>query len=103
MKKAVIILVLILSICIIPHAQIHQVSGHVELADEGVVPGIPVVEVDTKYGAVTDIDGNFKMTVRNSPPRLLISYVGYKDTIVVVKYYEQPINIVLQPLDTDLE
>ena len=43
------------------------------------LPGASVMEEKTKKGVVTDINGNFEITVENSDAMLLISYIGYKE------------------------
>lgn len=40
--------------------------------------GVTVAEQGTQNGAITDIDGNFSITVSSAKPVLSISYVGYK-------------------------
>lgn len=58
-------------------AQGKQISGVVNDAF-GPVIGASVLEKGTSNGVITDLDGNFKLTVSNDNAVLLISYVGYK-------------------------
>jgi iron complex outermembrane receptor protein len=42
------------------------------------LPGASIIEEKTKKGTVTDVDGNFEITVEDSGAILLVSYIGYK-------------------------
>lgn len=46
-------------------------------ADEQPLPGVNVIEKGTNNGAVTDIDGNYRITVASEDAILMFSYVGY--------------------------
>lgn len=49
----------------------------------GEVIGVSVkVKGNTSVGAVTDVNGNFKLTVPNGAKELVFSYVGYDDQVV---------------------
>ncbi|RHK20658.1 SusC/RagA family TonB-linked outer membrane protein, partial [Bacteroides xylanisolvens] len=56
--------------------------------------GVTVIEKGTTNGAVTDLDGNYKMTTKTATPVLVFSYVGYqtKETHAT----ENIVNIVLE-------
>lgn len=60
-------------------AQQRQVTGIVkDLAGEPII-GASVLEKGTTNGVITDLDGNFKLTVSNAEKAVLqISYVGYQ-------------------------
>lgn len=45
--------------------------------DEQPLPGVNVIEKGTNNGAVTDIDGNYRITVGSEDATLVFSYVGY--------------------------
>tara|TARA_R110002050_G_scaffold261556_1_gene401571 strand:- start:25893 stop:28922 length:3030 start_codon:yes stop_codon:yes gene_type:complete len=47
------------------------------------LPGTNVIEKGTTNGVVTDFDGNFSISVTNNLSVIIISYVGYKDKIIV--------------------
>ena len=72
-------LALFLSICIVVHAQDLVVQGTVLSAvDNFPVIGATVVEDgNNTNGTITDIDGNFTLTVRPSSS-ISVSFVGYK-------------------------
>lgn len=76
-------------------AQGVTISGQVT-DDMDVVIGATVKVVPGKTGTVTDVDGNFKLTVPSSAKSLVISYVGYKTKTVDIKGRTQ-INVQLEP------
>ncbi|MBP1669971.1 MAG: SusC/RagA family TonB-linked outer membrane protein, partial [Bacteroidetes bacterium] len=58
--------------------QNRTINGNVKDASTGdVLPGVTILEKGTNNGVVTDMEGNFIITV-NDNSTLLISYVGYK-------------------------
>lgn len=78
MKKSILSTVLLLLSAIVLHAQNITVQGTVlSKADSEPLIGASVLCQQTQAGAITDIDGNFKIVVP-SGSALTISYVGYK-------------------------
>jgi TonB-linked SusC/RagA family outer membrane protein len=65
------------------------------------LPGASVLEEATKKGVITDIDGNFEISVESKNSVLIISYIGYKDQKVSAD--SDTINIRLVPDSTTLE
>ena len=58
--------------------QNRTISGNVKDASTGdVLPGVTILEKGTNNGVVTDMEGNFTITVDENST-LLVSYVGYK-------------------------
>lgn len=58
-------------------AQDLTISGKVTSAEDGSsVPGVNVVVAGTTTGAVTDIDGNYKVTVPSDGATLVFSFIG---------------------------
>lgn len=53
------------------------ITGVVKGDDEGVLPGVNVVEKGTMNGISTDKDGKFKITVAGPNSVLIFSYIGY--------------------------
>ena len=76
-------------------AQGVTISGQVT-DDMDVVIGATVKVVPGNTGTVTDVDGNFKLTVPSSAKSLVISYLGYKTKTVDIKGRTQ-INVQLEP------
>ena len=63
-------------------AQTKQVSGTV-VDNVGPVAGASVIEKGTQNGAVTDLDGNWTLSVRQGAT-IVISSIGYKDVELLV-------------------
>lgn len=53
------------------------ITGEVLDVNGTSLPGVNIVEVGTTNGAVTDLDGNFSITVASKDATLQFSYVGY--------------------------
>ena len=67
------------------YAQDRTVSGNVTSADDGSpIPGANVLVKGTTNGTVTDIDGNYKLTVPSDVTTLVISFIGYGSTEVEI-------------------
>lgn len=63
----------------IAFAQDRQISGTVTSADDGsTYPGVTVMVPGTTIGAITDLDGNYTITVPDNATRLEFKYVGMK-------------------------
>jgi hypothetical protein len=66
-------------------AQPRTVSGKVTSAEEKAgLPGVSVVVKGTSTGTVTDVEGNFKISVSSNDAVLLFSYVGFKPQELVL-------------------
>jgi iron complex outermembrane receptor protein len=63
----------------------HTVSGRV--ADDNNEPliGVNILEQGTSNGTVTDLDGNYSLTVSSGEASLVFSYTGYSTTIIEIK------------------
>lgn len=89
----ILILALIYSVSISAQ-QGNELKGQVS-SDEGPIPGANVIVKGTSYGAVTDLDGNYTITV-NPGDTLIFSFIGYLEETLV--YSNQDIfNIILIP------
>lgn len=76
--KTAMALVILFLLAIPVLAQDLEVAGTVVDADDGLpLPGVTVLEKGTTNGTVTDIDGNYKMTVPMNST-LVFSFVGYE-------------------------
>ena len=78
MKKIrLLFLALLLGFSFNSWAQSSDVSG-VVLDEQGIpLPGANVMQKGTSNGAVTDFDGNFKISVSDSKGVLVVSYIGF--------------------------
>lgn len=82
MRKSNLLIVLFALLCI-PLSLLaqsgYQVSGHVVSAEDGQsMIGVSILEKGTTNGVITDIDGNYRITVTRSPAILQFSYIGMK-------------------------
>lgn len=59
-------------------AQQHTVSGNITDETGFGMPGVTIIESGTLNGTITDIEGNFTITVASADASLEVSYVGYK-------------------------
>lgn len=78
----------------IKKAKSRNISGNVVDAKGEPLIGVTVIEKGTTNGAVTDLDGNYKITTKTATSVLVFSYVGYqtKETHAT----ENIVNIVLE-------
>lgn len=59
-------------------AQSRSISGNVtDLSDDTPLPGVNIIVKGTTTGTVTDVDGNYKLTVPEDAQTLVFSSVGY--------------------------
>ena len=57
----------------------YQVTGHILSVDDNQpMIGVSVLEKGTSNGVITDIDGNYRITVTRSPAILQFSYIGMR-------------------------
>lgn len=79
MKKLFLLLAAIITFALNVAAQTQNVKGVVVSADNGEpLIGATVMGVGTSVGVVTDIDGNFDITLPTKVKKLSVSYVGMK-------------------------
>jgi len=77
MRKSLLLSLALLFAASMAFAQDRTVSGKVTSSDDGSgVPGVNVVVKGTTTGAVTDIDGNYKLTVPADGGTLIFSFIG---------------------------
>ncbi len=101
-KRAILLMLFFIGICVNLHAQNMEVSGIVTLKTDGQpVIGASVVEVgNTKNAAITDFDGKYKLKVSSADSKLQFSYVGCK----TITLQAQPtMNVVLEENTAMLE
>jgi len=65
-------------------AQERTVTGTVSSDTEGTIPGVNIVIQGTTQGAVTDVDGNYSITVPGPDAVLVYSSIGYATQSVTV-------------------
>ena len=88
-------------LCLVAFAQGREISGTVIDGTGEPVIGANVLEVGTTNGLITDIDGNFKMTVQPNA-KIQISFIGYVTQTIAVGN-QTTINVTLQEDSQSLE
>ena len=80
MRKSILLFVLfaLLNIPLMLFAQSgYKVTGHVVSAEDNEpMIGVSILQKGTTNGVITDIDGNYSITVTKSPATLQFSYIG---------------------------
>jgi TonB-linked SusC/RagA family outer membrane protein len=77
MRKVLLFGLSLLMVASMSFAQDRTVSGKVTSIDDGsTLPGVNVVVKGTTQGGVTDIDGNYKITVPEEGGTLVFSFIG---------------------------
>ena len=82
----------------------YVVQGKVTDTQQNPLIGATLVAIGTRQGAVTDVEGNYRLTLETPATTLRVSYVGYRTQMVAVDTTKSTItqNIVL-PLLPSLE
>ena len=80
----------------VSYAQERAVSGTVTAEEEGELPGVNILVKGTTIGTVTDIDGNYRVTVPNEDAVLVFSAVGYTTQELSVGN-QSSIDVLMQP------
>ena len=90
MKKLFLLLVTILSVALCSSAQTRTVRGIV-IDGESAEPlvGASVTPAGQTTGVVTDVDGNFTITIPTSVTKLTFSYIGMQSQTLTVQDYMQ--------------
>ncbi|MEQ9440910.1 MAG: TonB-dependent receptor [Cyclobacteriaceae bacterium] len=79
------VLLLFLGLSISPsYAQDRAVSGTVTADEEGALPGVNILIKGTTQGTVTDVEGNYRITVPGPESVLVFSAVGYSSEEITV-------------------
>jgi hypothetical protein len=86
MKKITILFVALLLLGVqIVNAQQRTITGSVTSSEDGgTLPGVSVLVKGTTIGTVTDIDGNYTLSVSADATALVYSYVGMLTKEVVI-------------------
>ncbi len=66
------------------YAQQRTVTGTVTSEDQGALPGVNIVIQGTTQGAVTDVQGNYSISVPGSDAILVFSFIGYSTQAIPV-------------------
>lgn len=75
---------------------IHNVSGKVVDAETGEpIPGVNIIAKGTTVGTITDIDGNYTLTIPADATLLAFSFIGYQAQSIPIT--NSVLNVVLTP------
>ena len=83
-------------------AQKHSVTGTVKDGAGITVPGATVLEKGTVNGTITDLDGNYNISISSSKDTLVFSFVGY-ETVEMPVNGRSVIDVVLKESTQELE
>jgi len=79
MKRLMILFTLVVFTCIQVFSQANVITGTVTSAEDGSpIPGVSVVVRGTTIGTITDVDGNYSLTVPETAIKLMFTFVGMK-------------------------
>jgi len=96
MKRFAILLALLVFAGFALQAQSVQITGNVTGSDDGLpLPGVSVVVKGTTIGTVTDINGNYTLSVPAGATTLVYSFVGMKSQEIEISG-QTLINVILE-------
>jgi len=85
------------------YAQERTITGKVtDAADGSGLPGVNIAVAGTSQGTITDMDGNFSITVPDDNASLSFSFIGYTTQTIAVGS-QTTINVSLKASDVGLE
>ena len=99
--KSSIILAILISISQIVNAQTKDITGNVTTIDGEPAIGVIILVKETKVGAVTDVDGNYRIKATDNHT-LVFSYVGMDTQEIPIKG-KAVINTVMKEKTVDLD
>jgi len=102
-KFKLLMLILLVSVPLLGWSQSIQIKGVVYDDTDYTMPGATVMIQNTNTGTITDLDGNFTLTVPNSKSVLTVSFVGYSDYQLKLVPGKTTYKVVLQPSSIALE
>ncbi len=104
MRKMTLLLVAFLFIGLqVVMAQSHKVTGKVTSAEDGQsLPGVQILVKGTGSGTITDLDGNYNLTVPKGGDVLTFRFVGMK-TVEISSVGKSKINVVMEVESTQLD
>lgn len=99
--KYTLILIILLAANVTAYAQ-KSISGTVTDEQKMPVPGATVMVTGTTTGTVTDLNGNFRLTLPQGQNEITVSFVGYV-TVTVPVGIQTTLSIVLEESVSELE
>lgn len=83
-RKMCLLMLLLISCPLSIFAQNKTLTGTVRDAIDVVIGASVTVKGDKSIGTITDMDGNFKLSVPVSAKELVVSFIGYEDQTVLI-------------------
>src|SRR5574344_1722948 len=83
LRKSLGLLFMFMMIPLWAMSQNVTVTGSVKETGGDALPGVSIKQVGTSQGTITDLDGNYKLTVPSNA-KLVFSFVGYQSETVSV-------------------
>jgi hypothetical protein len=75
---------------------VRQVSGRVTDAESGeTLPGVNVLVQGTSVGSITDMNGNYQISIPQGASQLVFSFIGFQQQLVPIS--SERINVALYP------
>lgn len=104
MQRTLTIFLFWIAFSVAAFAQTTRITGKIYSAETNeAMPFVTVIGVGTTQGTVSDIDGNYSITITGAVDSIRATYVGYLSTTVAVKTgAAQVINIGLKPNTLEL-
>lgn len=66
------------------YAQSFTVTGTIVDMNDETMPGVNIVETGTTNGAISDVNGNFRITVSSPKSILVFSFIGYENQEITI-------------------
>lgn len=101
MKRKDLILILCLFLGFTSVAQ-KRVTGVVYDSQESAIPGVTVVEKGTSNGVITDLDGNYSISVTGEESTIVFSFIGMKSQELIVGE-QSTFNVTMVSTASDLD
>lgn len=102
MRKIIVLFLLSLMTLSVMAQRVRITGTVVDATDNKELPGVTVLEKGTSNGTVTDLDGNFSLTVAGNNSVLVFSFVGFESQEIEVGS-QRSLNIVLKESSQTLE
>ena len=103
MKKRYLLLTLMCLFLMTAFSQTKVTGVVLDADDDGRIIGGNVIIPGTTVGTITDLDGNFSVTVPQGHNTIRVSYLGYKDANVVLKQNQTSVIVKLNKDVHELE
>jgi TonB-linked SusC/RagA family outer membrane protein len=85
MRKSLLLSLAFLISAVMALAQDRTISGKVTSVEDGsAIPGVNIVVKGTTTGAVTDVDGNYKLTISGDGNTLVFTFIGMVSQEVII-------------------